>query len=226
MSKEIRTCSVKLILLLNVAFALLSISLFSVYFVFLRQGTNWETNVRAGRIILYLKSVIWWFMPFLNFCIAVGHIAVMIKKLHNVLLVLNLFFRLKSFIKTSSCRQPSTAQHCCSTTCYRLPTLHKVMEGLNAKFWSTMKESTGWILTISTNGCALGCRCKLIHFFSIELFGCHQGSQPLFYLCLKFQQPFRLPMPVSPSGVSGISARRFRNCRGFDKLWIFRVCNL
>ena len=30
-------------------------------------------------------------------------------------------------------------------------------------------------------------------------------------------------MPVSPSGVSGISARHFRNCRSFDELWIFRV---
>ena len=30
-------------------------------------------------------------------------------------------------------------------------------------------------------------------------------------------------MPVSPSCVSGISARRFRNCRSFDKLWIFQV---
>ena len=28
----------------------------------------------------------------------------------------------------------------------------------------------------------------------------------------------RLPMPVSPSGVSGISARHFRNCRSFDEL--------
>ena len=28
----------------------------------------------------------------------------------------------------------------------------------------------------------------------------------------------RVPMPVSPSGVSGISVRRFRNCRSFDKL--------
>ena len=32
-----------------------------------------------------------------------------------------------------------------------------------------------------------------------------------------------LPMPVSPSCVSGISARHFWNCRGFDELWIFRV---
>ena len=45
------------------------------------------------------------FMPFLNFCIGVGHIAVKIKKLHKFLLVLNFFFRLKSFFKTSSCRQ-------------------------------------------------------------------------------------------------------------------------
>ena len=30
-------------------------------------------------------------------------------------------------------------------------------------------------------------------------------------------------MPVSPSCVSGISARHFRNCRSFDELWIFRV---
>ena len=27
-----------------------------------------------------------------------------------------------------------------------------------------------------------------------------------------------LPMPVSTSGVSGISARHFRNCRSFDEL--------
>ena len=30
-------------------------------------------------------------------------------------------------------------------------------------------------------------------------------------------------MPVSPSGMSRISARHFRNCRNFDELWIFRV---
>ena len=32
-----------------------------------------------------------------------------------------------------------------------------------------------------------------------------------------------LPMPVSPSCMSGISAHHFRNCRSFDELWIFRV---
>ena len=32
-----------------------------------------------------------------------------------------------------------------------------------------------------------------------------------------------LPMPVSPSGVSGISACHFRTCRSFDELWIFPV---
>ena len=30
-------------------------------------------------------------------------------------------------------------------------------------------------------------------------------------------------MPVSPSGVSGISAGHFRTCRSLDELWIFRV---
>ena len=30
-------------------------------------------------------------------------------------------------------------------------------------------------------------------------------------------------MPVSPSGVSGISAYHFRTCRSFDELWILRV---
>ena len=34
---------------------------------------------------------------------------------------------------------------------------------------------------------------------------------------------FLVPMPVSPSGVSGISACHFRNCQSFDELWIFRV---
>ena len=50
-------------------------------------------------------------------------------------------------------------------------------------------------------------------------------------VCFRFRQWLNreaykclgLPMPVSPSGVSGISARHFRNCRRFDKLWIFRV---
>ena len=32
-----------------------------------------------------------------------------------------------------------------------------------------------------------------------------------------------VPMPVSPNGVSGISARHFRNNQSFDELWIFRV---
>ena len=32
-----------------------------------------------------------------------------------------------------------------------------------------------------------------------------------------------LPMPVSPSGVSRISAFPFRTCRSLDKLWIFQV---
>ena len=32
-----------------------------------------------------------------------------------------------------------------------------------------------------------------------------------------------LPMPVSPSGVSGISAFPFRTCRSLDELWIFQV---
>ena len=36
-----------------------------------------------------------------------------------------------------------------------------------------------------------------------------------------FEYP--VPMPVSPSWVSGISARHFQNCLGFDKLWILRV---
>ena len=36
-------------------------------------------------------------------------------------------------------------------------------------------------------------------------------------------QSHGLAMPVSPRGVSGITACHFRNCRNFDKLWIFRV---
>ena len=32
-----------------------------------------------------------------------------------------------------------------------------------------------------------------------------------------------LPMPVSPSSVSGISASHFRNCQSLDELWIFQV---
>ena len=35
-----------------------------------------------------------------------------------------------------------------------------------------------------------------------------------------------LPMPMSPSSVSGISARYFRDCRSFDELWNFRVGRL
>ena len=34
---------------------------------------------------------------------------------------------------------------------------------------------------------------------------------------------YLLSIPVSPSGVSGISACHFRNCRSFDELWIFWV---
>ena len=40
---------------------------------------------------------------------------------------------------------------------------------------------------------------------------------------LKFRKRWVVPMPVSPNGVSWISAFHFRTCGSLDELWIFRV---
>ena len=47
----------------------------------------------------------------------------------------------------------------------------------------------------------------------------------VYYMPILVQIPIhpQVPMPVSPSCVSGISTRHFRNCLSFDELWIFRV---